>query len=164
MSQHVSKHHDPDSPQVSKPDDLSSRYMTFLIGETIYGISLLHVIEIVNVQHIAEVPNTPAHVKGMINLRGKVIPVLDIRLKMYKDERAYDDKTCIIVITIHDMNIGLIVDSVSEVVTADSSTLATPPKTGMEDAQFLCSIIEQDHKVILNINIEKFLQDDLMGL
>lgn len=164
MAEHISKHHNPDAPPVQKSDDLSSRYMTFLIGNTIYGISLVHVIEIVNVQHIAQVPNTPVHVKGVINLRGKVIPVLDVRLKMYKDERAYDDKTCIIVITIQDMNIGLIVDSVSEVVTADSGTLATPPKTGMEDAQFLCSIIEQDHKVILNINLEKFLQDDLLGL
>lgn len=163
MSEQV-KHHDPDAPQAEKNDDLSSRYMTFLIGETIYGISLVHVIEIVNVQHIAEVPNIPPYVKGMINLRGKVIPVIDVRLKMYKEPREYDDKTCIIVITIHDMNIGLIVDSVSEVVTAVSDSLATPPKTGMEDAQFLCSIIEQDNKVILNINIEKFLQDDLLGL
>lgn len=163
MSQQV-KNHDPDSPQVEKADDLSSRYMTFLIGETFYGISLVHVLEIVNIQHIAEVPNTPPHVKGVINLRGKVIPVLDIRLKMYKEERPYDDKTCIIIIAIHDMNIGLIVDSVSEVITADSSCLATPPKTSMEDSQFLCSIIEQDHKVVLNINIEKFLQDDLLGL
>ncbi|MCI9575674.1 MAG: purine-binding chemotaxis protein CheW [Clostridiales bacterium] len=145
-------------------DDLDSRYLTFLIGDAVYGIALTNVLEIINIQSITQVPNIPPHIKGIINLRGKVIPVLDARLKMYKEERPYDDKTCIIVITIHDMHIGLIVDSVSEVITSDRNHLATPPKTGMDDAQFLASIIEQDNKVILNINIEKFFQNDLFGL
>ncbi len=150
--------------QSNNMDELDSRYLTFLIGDAVYGIALTNVLEIINIQSITQVPNIPPHIKGIINLRGKVIPVLDARLKMYKEERPYDDKTCIIVITIRDMHIGLIVDSVSEVITSDRNHLATPPKTGTDEAQFLSSIIEQDNKVILNINIEKFFQNDLFGL
>ena len=145
-------------------DDLNSRYLTFFIDGAVYGIALAHVIEIINIQDITQVPNIPSHIKGIINLRGKVIPVLDARAKMYKPEREYDEKTCIIVITIHDMHVGLIVDSVSEVINSESNQLAPPPKIGSEEAQFLSSIIEQDNKVILNVNIEKFFQDDLLGL
>ena len=79
--------------QSNNMDELDSRYLTFLIGDAIYGIALTNVLEIINIQSITQVPNIPPHIKGIINLRGKVIPVLDARLKMYKEERPYDDKT-----------------------------------------------------------------------
>lgn len=142
-------------------DDLSSRFLTFGIGDTIYGISLTNVLEIIGIQDITTVPNVPQHVKGLINLRGKVVPVIDTRLKMGKPERDYDDLTCIVVIDIQDMHIGLIVDNVSEVISVDLETAAVPPKTGIQENQFLSSVIERDGHTVLNIDLEKFLASDL---
>ena len=82
-------------------DELSNRSLTFLIGDVVYGIELSHVIEIISIQPITPVPALPAYIKGIINLRGKVVPVIDVRLKFNQEERAYDEKTCIIVTMIH---------------------------------------------------------------
>ena len=152
------------TPTDDPKDDLENRYLTFVIEDAVYGLPLSHVLEIINIQSITQVPNIEPHVKGIINLRGKVVPILDARLKMEKEEREYDDKTCIIVIVIHDMQVGLIVDSVSEVITSDQTKMAAPPRTMSIDSQFLSSVVEQDDKVILNIDVEKFLQSDLYGL
>lgn len=142
-------------------DDLSNRFLTFAIEDTIYGISLVNVLEIIGIQSITAVPNIPSHVKGLINLRGKVVPVIDTRLKMNKSERPYDDLTCIIVIDIQDMHIGLIVDSVSEVISVDLNKAAVPPKTYVQENQFLSSVVQRENHTVLNIDLEKFLATDL---
>ena len=80
-------------------DELSNRSLTFLIGDVVYGIELSHVIEIISIQPITPVPALPAYIKGIINLRGKVVPVIDVRLKFNQEERAYDEKTCIIAVS-----------------------------------------------------------------
>ena len=125
------------------------------------SISLTNVLEIIGIQDITAVPNVPQHIKGLINLRGKVVPVIDTRLKMGKEERDYDSLTCIIVIDIQDMHIGLIVDRVEEVISIDLEHAAVPPKAGMEDKQFLSSVVERDNHTVLNIDLEKFMADDL---
>lgn len=146
-------------------DDLNGRFLTFYIGDAVYGIALIHVIEIINIQTITRVPNVPNYIKGIINLRGKVVPVLDVRLKFNLEERAYDDKTCIIVIVVNDMNVGLIVDSVSEVSTIDESNRAVPPEIGVAASnKYLESVAEVDGRIILNIDFQKFFQSDLTGL
>lgn len=146
---------------VMAADDLSNRFLTFVIEDTIYGISLINVLEIIGIQSITSVPNIPSHVKGLINLRGKVVPVIDTRLKMGKSERPYDDLTCIIVIDIQDMHIGLIVDSVSEVIAVDMNKIAVPPKTYVQENQFLSSVVAREGHSILNIDLDKFLANDL---
>ena len=85
-----------DSAQ-SMLDDLRGRYLTFNIGEVSYGLELYHVIEIIGMQPITNVPNLPDYIKGITNLRGRVVPIIDVRLKFGQPERDYDDKTCIIV-------------------------------------------------------------------
>lgn len=142
-------------------DDLSNRFLTFYIDDAIYGISLTYILEIINIQHITTIPNVPNYIKGIINLRGKVVPVLDARLKMNKPEAEYNDKTCIIVVLINDLQVGLIVDSVSEVETLNKNHLSAPPKKD-EYAynQFLDSVTESNGKIILNIDFKKFFKDD----
>lgn len=146
-------------------DDLNGRFLTFYIGESIYGIELLHVIEIISIQNITKVPNVPSHIKGIINLRGKIVPVIDVRLKFSLSEREYDDKTCIIVVVIDDMNVGLIVDSVSEVATVDNVNLASPPEFGSGYTnRHLKSVAKVGERVILNIDCEKFFHADLYNV
>lgn len=146
-------------------DDLQGRYLTFYIGDTFYGIELLHVIEIISIQPITRIPHLPHYIKGIINLRGKVVPIIDVRLKFNQEERAYDDKTCIIVVNIHEMNVGLIVDSVSEVVSIDREASSPPPELGSASTdRYLSSIAQVGDKIILNIDIEQFFANDIGDL
>lgn len=143
-------------------DDLDGRFLTFYIEDTVYGIELLHVIEIISIQLITKVPSVPGYIKGIINLRGKIVPVIDVRLKFNLMERPYDEKTCIIVVVIEDMQVGLIVDNVSEVVTIDKNELAKPPEfSNTITNKYLKSVAKVGERVILNIDIERFFHSDL---
>jgi purine-binding chemotaxis protein CheW len=110
------------------------RYMTFRIGEQDYGIGILDVNEIVSLQSITEVPDVPAYVKGMINLRGNVIPVVDVRLRFGMDPRDYDARTCVVVITVAGVTVGLVVDHVNEVGLFPAESISPPPSGGPRQA------------------------------
>ncbi len=144
-------------------DDLKGRFLTFYIEDVFYGIELLNVIEIISVQPITIVPNLPDYVKGITNLRGKVVPIIDVRLKFGAPEREYDDKTCIIVVNIEDMQVGLIVDSVAEVLSVGADKRAAPPEiSNMVSNRYLSSISKVDDKVVLHINLDAFFEQDLI--
>lgn len=142
-------------------DDLKGRYLTFFIDDTCYGIELLYISEIIGVQPITHIPGLPVYFKGVINLRGKVAPVIDVRLKFGQEERPHDDKTCIIMVNISDMQVGLIVDMVADVVSMENALRNPPPETGRNGDRYLASIANVGGKVILNIDCEKFFQSDL---
>lgn len=109
-------------------DTQKGKFLTFLVGREEYGIEIKYVTEIIGgMQAITEVPEVPAYVKGIINLRGKIIPVMDVNLRFKKEARAYDDRTCIVVIDIYDLSVGLIVDHVAEVVALADEEIAPPP-------------------------------------
>lgn len=146
-------------------DDLMGRFLTFYIGDTIYGVELLHVLEIISIQAITSVPKVPNYIKGIINLRGKIVPVVDVRLKLGKEEREYDERTCIIVVSIDEMSVGLIVDRVSEVVDIDNVGLSAPPELSSSSTnQYLSSIAKIEDKVILNIDLERFFFEEVGGI
>lgn len=141
-------------------DDLAGKYLTFYIADNVYGVELMHVIEIISIQSITRVPNVPNYVKGIINLRGKIAPVIDIRLKFKLEERAYDERTCIIVVSIDNAQVGLIVDSVSEVTVIDSANLSAVTEINrINNNKFLKSIGRIGSKLILNIDCEKIFHD-----
>ena len=143
-------------------DDLNGRYLTFYIGETCYGIELCNVIEIIGVPSVTHVPSLPAYIKGIINLRGKVVPVIDVRVKFDQEERAYDDKTCVIVVMVEEMQVGLIVDVVADVVSIGDGESNEPPDLGKAGERYLSSIAKIGEKVVLNIDCKKFFQIDLL--
>lgn len=145
-------------------DELKGRSLLFHIGDTLYGITLRMVIEIIKVQSITRLPGVPAYMKGIINLRGKVVPVIDVRLKFGMEERPYDDKTCIVVADLHGMQVGIIVDSVSEVVRMDPSQVADPPCLGAGTTSFLAAVCELEGRVALEIDCERFFESELSGL
>lgn len=96
-------------------DTQEGKFLTFILGDEDYGLAIRFVTEIIGIQKITPVPDLPAYVKGVINLRGKVIPVMDVRLRFEMKHRDYDERTCIVVINAKDTTVGLIVDTVSEV-------------------------------------------------
>lgn len=108
-------------------DTQKGKFLTFSIGKENYGIEIQYVTEIIGIQEITEVPELPDFIRGIINLRGKIIPVMDVRLRFKKPFREYNDRTCIIVVDIQDISIGLIVDNVCEVLTIDENNIVPPP-------------------------------------
>ena len=107
-------------------DKDEGQYLTFSVENESYGLEIIYVTEIIGIQRITEVPELPEYVKGIINLRGKIIPVMDIRLRFEKPFREYDEKTCIVVVEIEDISVGIIVDAVSEVITVRDEDIVPP--------------------------------------
>jgi purine-binding chemotaxis protein CheW len=109
-------------------DTQEDKFLTFILNKEEYGIEIRYVTEIIGIQNITGVPDMPPYIKGVINLRGKVIPVMDVRLRFGAPERPYDDRTCIVVINIDYQSVGLIVDRVSEVLDIPKNEIEPPPK------------------------------------
>lgn len=141
-------------------DFLNDRYLVFTIDDTYYGLPLALALEILTMQSITKLPLVSDYIEGIINLRGKVIPVLDVRKKLGILQRADNNTNCIIVIDIHDMHVGLMVDMVSEVASVPPEKIVPPPKTIGKKSNDISSISRLDNKVILNLDFEKFFRDD----
>lgn len=144
-------------------DTQRGKYLTFELGEETFGIEIKFVTEIIGIQPVTFVPEMPDYIKGIINLRGKVIPVIDMRLKFKKESIDYNDRTCIIVIDIEDISIGLIVDSVAEVINVGDENIVPPPsyKTGFQN-RYIKGIGKVGEAVILLLDCQKLIsQDDL---
>jgi len=111
-----------------REDTMEGKFLIFSLGGEEYGIPISNVLEIIGIQTITDLPETPGYVKGVINLRGKVIPVVDVRIRFGMSEKEYDDRTCIVVVDINKVSVGLIVDSVAEVMDIDKKEIEPPPK------------------------------------
>ncbi len=147
---------------VQNTDELvTAKYLIFDLGAESYGLEIFHVNEIIGVQTITEVPEQPEYVKGIINLRGKIIPVLDVRLRFKKEARAYDERTCIIVVDIQDLLVGLIIDRVVEVVDILLSQIAPPPKLNNDfKNRYIKGIGKTDNGVKLLLDCNRLLLDE----
>ena len=116
-------------------DTQKDKYLTFTVGKEDYGIEICSVTEIIGIQKITDVPDMPEYVKGVINLRGKVIPVMDVRLRFRMPEREYDDRTCIVVVNVNGSAVGLVVDTVREVVGIPANQIELPPEVAQGNLQ-----------------------------
>jgi len=110
-------------------DVMQGKYLTFLVGDVGYGIEISYVVEIISVQEITLVPHTHPYVKGVINLRGTVVPVIDMGMRFGQGEVIYTDKTCIIVLSMDDMSVGILVDGVQDVSDIEDDNIQDPPQT-----------------------------------
>ena len=141
-------------------DTQKNKYLTFHVGTEDYGIEIENVTEIIRMQKIADLPNVPDYVQGVINLRGKVIPVVDMRKKFKLEEREYDDRTCIIVVNVNNTLVGLVVDSVNEVVNIPKEEIEPPLNTvGQEGKQYIKGFGKIGQAVKILLNVEKVLFD-----
>ena len=108
-------------------DSMENRYLLFQVVSEEYGIGIEHIIEIVGLQKITNVPEMPDYVKGVINLRGQVIPVVDVRIRFGIEAKEYDDRSCVVVVKLDEIHVGLIVDEVSEVQIIPTEMISPPP-------------------------------------
>lgn len=133
---------------------LGGKYLTFLLDNEEYGIAILKVREIIGLMDITNVPQTPDFVQGVINLRGKIIPVIDLRSKFGLQRAEYNEQTCIIVVDVG-MLMGLIVDTVQEVHDIPSEQIEPPPRLGASvDTSFILGMgkVKSDVKILLDID------------
>ena len=142
-------------------DTQHGRFLTFNLGEEVYGIEIEYVTEIIGLQQITKIPEVADYIKGIINLRGKIIPVIDMRLKFNKEPIEYDDRTCIVVVDTQDVIVGLIVDKVAEVMTIDDENIAPPPsyKSGIRN-RYIRGIGKIGDEVKLLLDCKKLFDDN----
>ena len=138
------------------------KYLTFTLADEAYGIGILKVKEIIGMMPITSVPRTPEFVKGVINLRGKVIPVIDLRLKFDMEAVPYTDRTCIIVVEIDSEKstvlIGIVVDAVSEVLNISEGKIEDAPAFGTKmDTTYIMGMAKVDGGVKILLDIDKVL-------
>lgn len=145
---------------LDQEDTQKGKYLTFALNNELYGIEIRHVTEIIGIQQIVEVPEQPDYFKGIINLRGKIIPVMDVRIRFKKENKEYNDRTCIIVIDIRGTAVGLIVDNVSEVLTIPAEEIVPPPEVTKTGNKFINGIGKVGDEVKLLLNCDKLLYDE----
>lgn len=139
------------------------QFVTFIVGEEIYGTEVLKVREIIGMTQITHVPNSMSFMKGVINLRGLVVPVLDMRLKFGMEEREYDNFTVIIIVEINERLIGMIVDSVSDVLSIPHKAIQdTPHFSAKIETDFIMGIGQKDDILIIILDVDKILSSDEM--
>lgn len=142
----------------------SRKYLAFLLSRERYGIQILNIQEIIKVPNITLVPQSPIYMKGVINLRGKIIPVVDLRLKFGMEERDYDQRTCIIVVNLQrndqTIAVGVVVDMVLEVVTFLDSEVENPPHFGSHvETSFIIGMGKKDEQLNILLDIDKIISD-----
>ena len=148
-------------------DSLSGKYLTFTLANEEYGIALLKVKEIIGMMPITSVPQTPEYVKGVINLRGKVIPVSDLRLRFEMAAANYTDRTCIIVVEIHGeettIQVGIVVDAVSEVMNIKAEEVEEAPSFGTKvETDYILGMANMDGQVKILLDIDRVLTSEVV--
>ena len=141
-------------------DTQKDQYLIFSVEDEFYGIEIKFVTEIIGIQNITHVPELPEYVKGIINLRGRIIPVMDVRLRFSKQPLAYNDRTCVIVVDFQSASIGLIVDSVSEVLSIGEQDIVPPAQVNGAGSRYISGIGKVGSEVRLIINCDMLLNEE----
>lgn len=149
--------------QQNQTEETESKYLSFPLADSLYGINIQHVKEVVIFSQnmkITQVPHMPAFTKGIINLRGKVIPVIDLRLRFLLEEIEYGGRTCIVVVKIHGVTTGLLVDTVAGVVTFKNIDIDPAPELNdSAQSKFIYGIGKTKEEVYILLDTEKLLQE-----
>jgi purine-binding chemotaxis protein CheW len=150
---------------ITKTSSHEGKYLTFILCNEEYGIEILKVREIIGVMPITPVPQTPTFIKGVINLRGKVIPVIDLRLKFGFNEAEHTKETCIIVVEVVNTLTGIIVDTVSEVLDVSSEEMESSPRFGSSvNTEIFLGMAKIKGRVKILLDIDKILNTEELNM
>ena len=152
-----------DEDQFDEEDDSlqEDQYLTFIIASETFGINILNIKEIIRIIKITSIPETLSFIKGVINLRGKIIPVMDVRIRFDLEERPFDDRTCIIVVHIKDLEMGLIVDRVAEVLEIPAKNVEPMPSmTTAVHHRFVKGFGKINDEVKILLDLDRLLFDE----
>ena len=140
-------------------------YLTFTLGAEEYGVDILKVQEIRGYDHVTRLPGAPDFVKGAINLRGLIVPVVDMRLKFKLSQATYDETTVMVVLSVAGRTIGVVVDGVSDVLRLDAEQVRATPVFGSAiDRKFITGLGVIDERMLILLDIEQLMTSEEMGL
>jgi len=149
-------------------EDLASgkEFLSFILGSEEYGIDILKVQEIRGYEPVTRIANVPDFIKGVVNLRGTIVPILDMRIKFNLGSRNYDDLTVVIILNVNSRVMGIVVDGVSEVIMLEDDKIKPPPeKLGSAfNTDYLIGLGVLDERMLILIDIDKLMSSDEMGL
>jgi len=151
--------------EVMEEDAQKGKFMTFQTGKEYFGISISYVNEIIAMQPITAIPEVDEYVKGLINLRGKIIPVIDVRVRFKMEPKEYTDRTCIIVIDVKSTTVGLIVEKIAEVDTIVDDDIVPPPALGHKDKErnkYVYGLARTGDTVKLLLDPEKLIKQEVL--
>ncbi|MDR1685160.1 MAG: chemotaxis protein CheW [Desulfovibrio sp.] len=149
--------------EAKRQDDELLQLVTFSIGEEEFGVDILKVQEIIRTMEITKVPRAEAFVEGVINLRGKVIPIIDLRRRFGLDSKVHDKHTRIIVIEINNMIVGFVVDSVSEVLRIPAGTVEPPPPVvAGVDSEYISGVGKLQDRLLILLDLDKLLSSEVI--
>lgn len=158
-------HKNEEMEELLEEDSQKGKFMTFQTGKEFFGISISYVNEIIAMQPIAAIPEVDDYIKGLINLRGKIIPVIDVRVRFKMEPSEYTDRTCIIVIDVNSTMIGLIVEKIAEVDTISEDSIVPPPSLGRKEHEhnkYVYGLARTGEAVKLLLDPEKLIRQDDM--
>lgn len=153
--------------QAGKCAALAGKYLTFSLGKEEYGVAILNVREIIGVMEITAVPHTPPYIKGVINLRGRVIPVLDLRLKFNMDRTDHTERTCVIVVEVKGqtapVQVGMIVDAVSEVLNIPGNLIEPPMAMGtVHETDNILGMAKVNNEVKILLDVDRVVGEGVI--
>ena len=149
---------------VSDGPGSTSQFLTFAVNQQDFGIEILRVQEIKNFTRVTPIPNMPACVKGVMNLRGTVVPIVDLRRKFNMPAAEYDQFTVIIVVNVSGRVMGLVVDAVSDVLDISPDAIEGPPNLGEVDTSFIMGLAKSEEQIVTLLDIEQLLADQRVNL
>jgi len=143
----------------------AQEFLTFTLGDESYGLDILTVKEIRGYESVTKIANAPPFIKGVINLRGDIVPIVDLRIKFNVGKVTYDEFTIVIVLHIHNRIVGIVVDGVSDVVSLLKEQVLPPPNFGVAfDSRYLLGLATVNEQMIILVNISELISSEEMGL
>jgi purine-binding chemotaxis protein CheW len=152
-----------DEPAHSESD--SKEFLTFVLGKEHYALDIMSVKEIRGYEAVTKIANAPAFIKGVMNLRGDIVPIVDLRIKFSLGEASYDEFTIVIMLNVAERIVGIVVDGVSDVIRLTDDQIRPPPEFGVAfDSRYLLGLVPIDEHMVILVNIENLISSDELGL
>lgn len=140
----------------------TDKYLTFWCGDQLFGIKIAQVVQIVQMMEITPLPDYISYIKGVLSIRGEMVPIMDLRLRLGKEEKNYDGQTCIILVRIDGRAFGLIIDGVDTVETIPKEDVCPPPQQSEHKANYLTGIVQREH-IILILDMDFIVSEKEIG-
>ena len=141
--------------QAKKIDDNTQKLLSFYVNDRLYAVPIEIVSEIIGIQDISFVPRLPHFIKGVTNIRGKVVPIIELRARFENPSAEYNDRTCIVIVEHEDINVGFIIDEISDVLTTSKNEMINSEPSVDEENEFISGIVRTENGIALLLDVEK---------
>lgn len=165
MLANAQTHRANNTPDNAVNSEAQHEFLTFVLGTENYALDIMTVKEIRGYEEVTKIANAPAYIKGVLNLRGDIVPIVDLRLKFNVGEATYNEFTIVIMLMMKDRIVGIVVDEVSDVIKVNESDIKAPPEFGVAfDSAYLHGLTSIKEQMVILVNIQKLISSDELGL